>query len=423
VLKRSDQAFLERLIRVESAKAYGETSVESYWQLPPATKALVIDDWDDAPLLSEDREAFLKLASAYFGKVVLFVEGVSYIEHLQARVKGTSVILEFDLVILRELSYVARGNLIDRWLSLEPSIDNSDHSRKVEETERLVKSVIGKNTLPSLPFIVLAILQASQRVLDVLPENGSFGYLYEVLITTALNSSRSDTPQLDKKFNFLSLLAFRMFEESLDVIGESVVEHLIDEYAESFRIKIDKKAILDDLLYARVLMKADGNYSFTYAHYFHYFLARHFKNHLHGAQATKLRHQLTELAGGLNAGSNGIFLMFVIYLTHDDQLTDELVAIGQRILSEFEPSDLTQDVEFYNSKDFAGVEQPVPQSVDLEASRQQRRTAVDKSRKSGEPKRDAQFGLHQKTSPIRKICRSARSLSTLTIVWKFLVRF
>lgn len=181
--RRSDESFFERLIDVEVGKAYGPLSVERYRQLPPLTKVLVVDDWDNCPLPVRDRDVVLRRAAAYFGKLILFVDGVSYVEQLLGKLRGKELILEFDLVILSEMSHVARGQLIDKWLSLEISRESKEFSRRVEETERLIESVIGKNTLPSLPFIVLSLLHASERSGDVLPENGAFGYLYEVLIT------------------------------------------------------------------------------------------------------------------------------------------------------------------------------------------------------------------------------------------------
>ena len=324
----------------------------------------------------------MKHAALTFGKVILIVEGFSYIQTLLARLKGTESILEFDLVILKEMSHVARGDLIDKWMSLEVSKDNKDFSRRVEETERLIASVIGKNTLPSIPLIVLSLLQASDRNQDVLPENGAFGYLYEVLITTALNSTQGEKPQLDKKYTFLSLLAFRLFESSSEVLGEAAVAGLLEGYAKSYRIRIDKGALLRDLEHARVLHKEDGNYSFAYDHYFYYFLARYFKINLNGANGASLRQRLNEIARGLNAGSNGIFLMFVIYLTHDDALTDELVRMGDEVLSELQPSELTDEVEFYNSKDYAGIDRRAPECIDLDASRQRRREAADRARQT-----------------------------------------
>ena len=80
-----------------------------------------------------------------------------------------------------------------------------------------------------------------------------------------------------------------------DVIGEGVVNSLLDEYAKSFRIKLDKAALLADLEYSRVLSKADGNYRFSYPHQFLYFLARYFKNNLAGPEGTVLRLRLREI--------------------------------------------------------------------------------------------------------------------------------
>lgn len=69
--------------------------------------------------------------------------------------------------------------------------------------------------------------------------------------------------------------------------------------------------------------------------------------------------------------------MFFIYLSHDDKLMDECVRIADGILADFPPSDLSSEVEFYNTKDFAGIERQIPESIDLESSRRQRRQAAD----------------------------------------------
>jgi hypothetical protein len=248
------------------------------------------------------------------------------------------------------MSHVSRGHLIDRWLGLEIPPSSDGFSRRVEEAERLVETIIGKNTLPSLPFVVLAILEASQRDGDVLPENGSFGYLYEVLITTSLGMSRTAKPQLEKKYTFLSLLAFRMFETDSDTITASAMEKLLDQYSIDYRINVDNNALWVDLEYARVVGKEDGNYAFTYTHFFHYFLARYLKNNIGGTKGPELRKRLEQIAVGINIHSNRTFLMFFIYLTHDEHLTDFLIGVSSRALAEVAESTLTSEVAFYNSK-------------------------------------------------------------------------
>lgn len=381
-IKRADQAFLDRLFNNEAARAYGTNNPETYKQLRHAAKVLIVDDWNQSPLTLADKDAFLTRAEAYFGKVVLLVDSFQYIRYVLSKLSGSSdPILKYDHVTIKEMSYVSRGQIIDRWLHLDGlTEDSAAFNRKVEDTERLVKNVIGKNTLPSLPFIVLVILQASQQqqYTSILPENGSFGYLYEVLITAVLSSTREGgrQAQLDKKYTFLSLLAFKMFTSSVDMLREAAVEDLLDRYGEDYKIKVDKSALLGDLEHARVIVRIDGHYSFVYPHYFHYFLTRYFKNNFTGAQGSELKARLKKIASGLNVGANRIFLMFFIYLTHDEQLTDELVGLGGEILAGFSPSELTQEVEFYNSKN-TGVEQKIPERVDLAESRQSRRKAAD----------------------------------------------
>jgi hypothetical protein len=92
---------------------------------------------------------------------------------------------------------------------------------------------------------------------------------------------------------------------------------------------------------------------------------------------------LSAIVKGLNVGSNGVFLMFVVYLTNNDEsLTKELFQISECILDEFAPSSFTEEVEFYNSKSHPEFTLSVePDSIDLEKSRNDRRAAADMARK------------------------------------------
>lgn len=185
--KAPDKRTFERLISSEAALAYGQSALETFRQLAPAKRVLLVDNWDECPLSASERDAFLKIANAHFGKVIVFVDSAMFIRQVLAQLKEGDVPLSNHLTI-KEMSHVGRGALIDRWLSYDFRRGSTEYYQKIEETERLIKTVIGKNTLPSLPFIVIAILEASRRKMEIIPEQGSFGYLYELLITTALGS-------------------------------------------------------------------------------------------------------------------------------------------------------------------------------------------------------------------------------------------
>src|SRR5205823_5834721 len=193
------------------------------------------------------------------------------------------------------------------WIKLDTHPESSDFSHKVKDIDRIIKTMMGRHTLPSLPFIVLSILTAIQHSQELVPENGSFGFLYEVLITTALKATHSDNAQIEKKYTFLALLSFHLFETGSTTIDSSGIHGILDRYARSYRIKLDKSTILLDLTTARILIEEDGLYSFTYSHYFYYFLARYFKSHLDGEDGPKLRDRLKTLAKSLPAEFNSIF--------------------------------------------------------------------------------------------------------------------
>jgi hypothetical protein len=173
-ITQADQAYVGRLVRNAAEAAYGPGNAEQYEQLSINMKSLVIDDWDDSRLTNAERDRFLHNAKSYFGSIVLFVQSISYVHYVLAKIKGAEAILEFEFASIKELSHVARGQLIDKWLSLDLAVDSEQFSRRVEETERLIQNMIGKNTLPSLPIVVLAILEASERKQDILPEKWFF---------------------------------------------------------------------------------------------------------------------------------------------------------------------------------------------------------------------------------------------------------
>ena len=375
----SSEHSFEHLVDSAISRSYGPSNVTKYKQLKTPQKVLMIDDWDLSPLELGAREVILRQANSLFGKVIVCTQGAPYLRQLLEKLKKNDVMADYDIITIKPLSHVSRGNLIEKWLVIDLPKDSPEFPRRVEETERTIRTVIGKNTLPSLPFIVLAILQAIQRDQDALPENGSFGYLYEVLITTALSNTLDNKPQLDKKYTFLSHFAYYLFKHSLDRLDVTSVKVLLSGYAKNYRIVIDQTALLKDLEHARILSRQSGNYSFVYSHYYFYFLARYFKFNLAGGEGDELRKTLHNLARGLNVRSNGIFLMFVIYLTHDEQLTDMLVKIGDEIFSEEPESRFMDDVDVFNNGDYEGLERHIPAKVDVEKTRHYRREAADRT--------------------------------------------
>jgi len=360
---------------------YGEHLLEPFRQLSRQKRVLIIDDWHQARLNSAGRRKVLELVGQYFGKIILFTDDLFQIQELVN--KSPDTLLSFDYATALEFSHTSRGQLIERWVTIgrEHISNEGDLAREIEDTEGLVSSLIGKNTLPSQPFIVLCILQADQEDKVDAPEAGSFGYLYEVLVTTALNKSSNRKTQLEKKYMFLSRLAYEMFRNKVDLVSATRARQIAEEYAHSHLVKVDIDALLLDLETSRVLINLDHNFHFGYPHLFFYFIARYYKDNLSGEQGPRLREEIREMADHISSDKHSTVLMFLLYLTRDStDLIERLTKNADRIYQKEIPANLESDVAFLNAV-CNESEVKIPEKIDLAENRRERREARDRIEK------------------------------------------
>lgn len=372
-------SILEKAFRHE----YGSEMMEEFNQLLLGEKTLIIDDWHRSRLNPDGRTAFLEIAGHNFGRVLLFTDELYQVRELVS--KSASTILDYDHVTIREFRSSQRGRLIDKWLTMgrEHTADQRKLNRQIEEKERLVQSLIGKNTLPSLPFILLCILQADDEGKADSAEAGSFGYLYEVVVTVALSATTGGKMQLEKKYNFLSRLAYTMFKSGLSALRRSRVKEVAAEYSRSLLVSVDIDAMLTDLENARVLVNLEGNYSFAYSHLFCYFVARYYKENL--SRDASLRPELEHITDTVSSDKNAAVLMFVVYFARDSaDVVTRLVANANKIYAGLAEADLGSDVAFLNQlSDEPDIRVP-REEVDIAKSREQRRELQDRVSRSAE---------------------------------------
>jgi hypothetical protein len=355
---------------------YNDETLEHFRQLPSYERTLIIDDWHRSVLNTEGRKEFLAVASKYFDRILFFTDDLFQIHELIG--KSADTMLEFEQAYLLEFGHTLRGQIIDRWVALgrEHTGDKRTINRDIEDKERLIQSMIGKNTLPSLPFIVLALLHAEAEKAEV-TEAGSFGYLYEVLVTTALNKSAGPKAQLDKKYKLLSILAYRMFRLRTKSLPLSQIREIASEYSRSHFVNLDFDALLSDLEEARVFFNVEGNYSFAYSHLFYYFIARYYRDNLE--RDSSLRAEIDGMVDGVSSNEYSAILMFLVYFArHSDEIVKRLVSNANHIYEPEKPADLDKDVDFLNKLRDQPVTQLPEEEVDVSKARAERREFQDK---------------------------------------------
>ncbi len=373
---------LIKLINGSFSRQYSEESLESYKRLEKAKKVLIVDGWHQVNLNAQGKVILGELFAKMFGRIVI-LSGESFrIEEIGRQAQLSNPFSSFQFCEIREFGHVLRGRLIEKWLSIgrDYSWDVNAHAHDIHETEKLLATLLGKNLIPSYPVNILAILQAFEARRSTSTPSGSYGYLYEALLTLALSRVASDSIELDLMYTFISRLAYFLFTTDRKMLSRADVESVGREYFDEYSINIDISDYLDRLEVAHILLKLEGNYGFRYRYIYYYFVARYFQESLRAASVDSgLKKKLYEMADQLYFEDYSGILMFVLYLTKDADLISHIVANADSIYREKEPFDFETHVGFINQM-YKEAPKVLISSADLERNREEYRKKLDEDR-------------------------------------------
>ncbi len=410
----SDEAF-SQVVQRAFRNQYSEAKLEEYKQLDRLKKILIVDDWQRAKASAQWQSSMLALATEKFGKVIVFASDELRIEEFAGKPGTVSALLEFDRCEIRQMSHYLRGKLIEKWHALDGEASDSDTADRVEQDEAVISSMMTKNVLPCFPVTVLLVLQARESSKAANLVNGSYGYLYETLITTSLARVGGDSTEIDTRYTFISRIAHYLFERKQEYITEAEIQELSDQYLESYEIPIAVQKLVGDLEEAKLLVRSDGSLRFRYKYVFYYFVARYFQENLrsekeHDALTTELQ-EMADRAGNEEYGN---ILMFVIYLTKDPDLIEHILQNAKKVFAEISPCDFKQDVAFLNNLTSPPTLELPASSV--EENRQQRRVQLDELGDTFAQKPTDQSEIvayDDQMSPVLKISFALRTLDLM----------
>src|SRR5262249_1281785 len=117
---------------------------------------------------------------------------------------------------IQEFGFRLRYELVEKWCFLGRRSDDTGDvlSKRAQQLDHTITRAIGTNLLPSYPALVLLCLQQLEVANASDTTMGSFGHLYEALITAnlAVGTARARASiDLDGKRRFLAHFAYELF--------------------------------------------------------------------------------------------------------------------------------------------------------------------------------------------------------------------
>lgn len=339
---------LKGLLEAAYIEQYGTATKDAFFELLPSRRALIIDDFHRCSLSRVASSSFILNCELFFDFIIVFVDQTCDIDVLIANVPRP-LFGSYRQYTIAEMGHQLRGQLISRWVALRSDnwTSESDGFREAVEKEKIIESLLSRRMLPSYPIIVLGMLQFLEASKNPHANTGSYGELYQRLITDRLASVAKRPSDVGTWYTLLGRLAYRMFGSERRTISLEEFRQVYLEYYDVFKIHYDINALCESFLRAQILERRDGNISFKYRDFYHFFVARYFNENVHDPiEAWTLRGRLQHMAERVYFEEYASILVFYLYLAKDPDVIKRLLDNAKRIYCDVEPCDLEGHTDF-----------------------------------------------------------------------------
>lgn len=333
------------------SRQYSVEQSSRYTQLEPSKRLLIIDDFEQSRLSRKAQKDFLSIAKSFAGYVLIFADDLFMIEQMTQSAGDRNKELDaFEHCEIKEFGFQLRGTLIERWLGLgyemtEPP-ENFEH--QIATTEKMVVTLLGKNLLPSFPLTILTILQTAEASASPGTASGSYGYLYEALITSALARVNKSLVNVDMKYTYLAHLAYAFYKsDTTSGLSREAIDEISMSYFSKFRISFSVDKMLSELEQTDILTVIGGNYAFKYKYIYCYFIARYFRDSV--STSSDARAEIRRISSRLHVEDNANVLVFYLYLTRDVDVIEHVLKMARQVYADYDPCDFEKDVRFVNN--------------------------------------------------------------------------
>lgn len=321
------------------SRAYGSERLEQFLQLAPEKRALIVDDAHRSPLPEGDADAAIVRIADTFGYVIVVADESLPMAVLEARRDDGDSILGYQTCTIEPLGHLKRYQMIEKWcyLARRAGDDHTLLSRRAQQLDELIAHAIGSSLLPTLPAIVLLCIQQIESSQSSPLADGSFGHLYDALITRNLWNDGAGTTDIGAKRKFLSLFAHTLYVSDKDGLPCSEWEALYDQYANAYDAAYPRNTFLREVLESGLVSKNGDSILFRYRYAYCFFVAEFMSETM---PQDLIQREATTLCTRLHHDESANILLFLAHLDRDGSIQDVLMNLSRNLLQGADGFDL-----------------------------------------------------------------------------------
>lgn len=372
------EQFLRTLTR-KVEEFYGSEAAARHFQARSEDKVVLVDNLDAVGSRGDVIARVLKNLGSQFGKVII-TAGDRYemtIVHSQEAVEATDPYTQFKML---GFGYKLRYDLIRRWYAVGAN-NLAEFQEKVADAERIINAVLGKGLVPMTAFNTLVLLQSIQINENQALVNAGMAQYYEFMLRQSLMSVRVPVGDYDEIQNFLTQLAWMMYETGTKNIDIGDLAAFNKKYSEEWYRK-DLTPRLDLLEKARIMIRTGDRYAFAYSYLDYFFVAKYMATYCN--DQPELRDRIKHLCNHLYLKDNANIVLFITYNLNADWVIEEIAKVLNLILVDVPVLNISTDANLLNSW-ITNQAKLVVDATDVAANSREVKKADDAANRLPEP--------------------------------------
>lgn len=347
-INKASDTGLDKIYTRAIESQYGVSAVDKYLSTPMNQKIILLDDLDNLGVSDRFQRKVINYFENLFDKVILTSSESVGVGEISALSDDAADLSHYSNYRIRNFGNRLRYELIKKWRSIgnDYNLSSSELIARVDHAEKVLNNVIGKNLVPKAPVYILTILQsleAGNPNTDF--HNGGLGYYYQYLITQALGVANVSADELDEFFNFLSQLAWYVYNQSNTEISTEHFSSFSEQYSNEYA-RVDPGKRVSRLLKSNILSSRGRFLSFSYPYIYYYFLGKYFSRNL--TDNAEVQSIVAHCCNHIYLHENANIIMFVTHHTNDKQIISNVLNNLKNTFSKHSPVTFDGDVDSLN---------------------------------------------------------------------------
>ncbi len=262
---------------------------------------------------------------------------------------------DYDRYEILQFGPKERSQLINNWFRLGRETlegdETNDLLRRTDEAKSSVRSILGRNYIPSYPLYILGMLQALEAVQVNNTNYSLYGFYYEKLINDSLGKAIKNTKETDFYYNFLTDYCFWLFTEegSNKPVVQARFEGFYKNYCKRYAIDEDKTPLskVKSNLYSANIITIGHDIKIVQRYVYFFFVAKFISNNI--SKDDSIKQLVSKLIKRAFRNEYASILMFITHLSKDEWIVNELVDQANSIFQNVEPCKMEDDLEIVNN--------------------------------------------------------------------------